>query len=124
MKILLCFWLLIVLALTAVAADVSGRWSGSFIITGADGETKDDTAYLVFKQDGNDVTGTVGPNADHQFPITKGKIEGNKITIEADNEGHTIKLNLQLVEDRITGDATMSGDGQSAQAKIDVTRIK
>jgi hypothetical protein len=64
----------------------------------------------------------VGPNEDEQFPIQKGKIEGDKITLEVDHEGHMVKLDLKLASDRITGEAQISGEGQSLKGKIDVAR--
>jgi hypothetical protein len=53
-----------------------------------------------------------------------GKIEGTKITIEADLDGHTLKRDLVLNAERITGEAHMSREGQIVQAKIDVGRVK
>jgi len=124
MRTLFCALLLAGFALTAVAdTTVTGKWSGSFNITGPDGQTKEDTAYFDLKQNGSEITGTVGPNEDQQFPV-KGKIEGNKITMQADHEDQTIKLDLVLAEDRITGEANMSREGETAKAKVDVKRIK
>jgi hypothetical protein len=66
----------------------------------------------------------VGPNEDERIAIQKGKIEGAKITLEAEQDGRTIKFELMLADDRITGDASMSSEGQTAKAKLDVTRSK
>jgi hypothetical protein len=123
MRTLLCF--LVAAALAAAAdVDVTGKWVGSFNITNPDGETNESTAVLNLKQSGTEITGTVGPNEDEQAAIQKGKIEGNKITMEAEHHGHTIKFDLMLAADRITGDANMSRDGQTAQAKVELTRAK
>jgi hypothetical protein len=126
MRILLCFLVLTVFLCAATAdVDVTGKWAGSFNLTGPNGEMKETTALLKLKQSGVDISGTVGPNEDEQFPIQKGKIEGDKITLEADHEGNTLKIALVLVEaDRITGDAQMSREGQTMNAKIDVKRAK
>jgi hypothetical protein len=125
MRTFLCFLVLAVLACAAVAADVdvSGKWSGTFNMTGPDGD-KDGTAILILKQSGTDITGTVGPSEDEQFPIQKGKIEGSKITLEADHGGHTMKIDLVLADNRITGEAQMEAEGATLKAKIDVTRAK
>lgn len=88
------------------------------------GETKESTALLVLKQTGTDITGTVGPNEDEQFAIQKGKIDGDKITLEVDHEGNTMAFSLVLTADRITGEAQMSREGQTMKAKIDVSRAK
>lgn len=125
MKALLCALLLSIVALTATAdTDITGKWSGSFDITAPDGGVQNETAFLILKQAGSEITGSVGPHEDQQFPIVKGKIDGQKITIEADHEGHTLKLALVLAGDHIKGDASMEGGGQTATAKLDVTRVK
>jgi hypothetical protein len=124
MRTFLCFLVLAALTVAAVAdVDVSGKWSGTFNMTGPDGD-KDGTAVLILKQSGTDITGTVGPGEDEQFPIQKGKIEGDKITLEADHDGHTMKIDLVLADDRITGEAHMDAEGQTLKAKIDVSRAK
>jgi len=124
MQTTLCILLLGAVALVAAPDNnISGKWSGSFVIT-RDGETKDATAVLVLKQTGSEVTGTVGPNEDEQHAITTGKIDGDKITLTAANEGMVIKFDLVLAADRITGDVNMARDGETAKAKIDVTRAK
>jgi len=123
MKTLLCFLIAAVLGMAA-DVDVTGKWAGAFNMTGPNGETNDSTAVLTLKQSGTQITGTVGPSADEQAPIQNGKIEGSKITMEAEHQGHLIKFDLVVASDRITGDANMSADGQTAKAKLDVTRAK
>jgi hypothetical protein len=124
-RTLLC---LAVLALTGSAnadVNVSGKWSGSFNITRDNGESKDSTAIMMLKQNGAEITGTVGPTEDEQFTVKSGKIEGDKITLEVDEHGHPIKFNLVFAADRITGEANMSREnGETAKAKLDVTRAK
>ena len=123
MRTLLC---VLVAATLAVAADtdVTGKWTGSFNVTADNSETKESTAVLMLKQDGATITGTAGPNENEQHPIRKGKIEGDKITLEVDNDGRTINFDLVLAADRITGDANGSRDGQVMKAKVDVGRVK
>jgi hypothetical protein len=125
MRTLLCFLVLAALAGVAMAdVDVTGKWSGSFNATNPNGETKESTALLVLKQTGTAITGTVGPNEDEQFAIQKGKIDGDKITLEVDHEGNTMAFSLVLTAGRITGEAQMSREGQAMKAKIDVSRAK
>ena len=125
MKIFVFFVMLAALAGVAIAdVDVTGKWSGSFNATAPNGETKETTALLVLKQSGTDITGTVGPNEDEQFPIQKGKIEGDKITLEVDHDGQTMKFDLKVDSGRITGEVRGSREGQSMAAKIDVSRAK
>jgi hypothetical protein len=108
----------------ATAADVTGKWSGSFTATNAEGDTKDGTAVLILKQTGSEITGTVGPDEGEQHTITKGKIDGDKILLESADGEMIIKLDLTLTGDRIAGDVTANGEGRSMKAKIDVKRAK
>jgi hypothetical protein len=125
MKTILLFVLMTALAGVALAdTDVTGKWSGSFNATGPNGETKETGAVFMLKQNGADITGTVGPTEEDQLPIQKGKIEGDKITLETDHDGHTMTFSLVLASGRIKGEAQMSRDGQTMKAKIDVTRVK
>src|SRR4030095_1458063 len=97
---LLCILLLGAFALVAAPdTNITGKWSGSFNITDPDGQTKESTAFLVLKQNGSEITGSVGPHEGEQHTITKGKIEGNKITLMVEDEGRTINFDLALAGD-------------------------
>lgn len=109
-------------ALAAFGADASGKWSGTFIIN-ADGEIKDDSILLNLKQSGSVITGSGGPNEEKQFPITTGKIEGNKIVLNVQAEHDLmIVLTLQMDGDHITGDAKADDGEHKMTAKIDAKR--
>ena len=123
MRTVVCILLLGALALVAVAeTNVTGRWTGPFKIAGPEPETG--TVILVLKQTGSDITGTVAPGEGEQHTISKGKIEGDKISLLVEDEGHTVKFNLVVTGDRITGVVDISHDGQSGKGSIDVTRAK
>lgn len=114
--------LLLLLACPLIAAeDLTGKWSGSFIIS-MDGQTKDDVAFMVLKQNGSELTGTAGPNPDQQWAIQKGKIEGNKITFEVQTDEPLIKFNLTLADGHLKGEANAEHEGRSLKATVDVQR--
>ena len=108
---------------TAAGADVTGKWSGTFKPEGGE-QPEGGSALLILKQTGTEITGSIGPHENEQHAITKGKIEGDKISIESTDGGMTIKLELVLTGDRIAGEATANGEGRTMKAKIDVTRAK
>src|SRR5580698_1616232 len=85
MKSLIC--LLLLAAVTLSAGELTGKWTGKFDITTAEGEKKPDTAVMTLKIDGTTVTGTAGPNEDQKWPIKKGKLEAGKLTFEVAPEG-------------------------------------
>jgi len=68
-----------VLAVVALAADVSGKWRAEF--TTPDGTQRVNT--FTFKVDGDKVTGTVAGTQD-ETPIKDGKVTGDMISFTAD----------------------------------------
>jgi len=105
MTVLRGFGILILLAASAWCADVSGNWTGGLAL-----DTGNHTAaYVHLKQDGNSITGTQGPSADNQFPITKGAIEGEQVTIEARPGPAVLRLTMKLEGDRLVGDVFEDG---------------
>jgi hypothetical protein len=124
MKILACVCILLCAAITLSAADISGKWSGTITMTNAPGETNDGTAFVIIKQNGPEITGTAGADENQQFPITKGKIEGNKITFEVQSDGPLYKVDVMLVADHIKGEVTAVREGQTVKGKVDMTRVK
>jgi hypothetical protein len=120
-KIFLCFGLAVAVAAIAMAADVTGKWTGSF--TPDNGEVH--PALLVLKQDGAAITGTAGPDESQQFPIQTGKIDGNKVILEiSPSEGALYHLELVLDGDHLKGDLTAKREDETMTAKLDVSRVK
>ena len=121
MKTLVCTFLFAMFAMTALAADVTGKWTGSFSPEGQDPSN----ATVILKQTGTSVTGSAGPDEGQQWPLTNGKLVGNKLTGEVSSpDGMVFKLDLTLDGDRITGEVAMTHDGQTMKGKIDLTRAK
>ncbi|HEV8040498.1 MAG TPA: hypothetical protein VGP62_16635 [Bryobacteraceae bacterium] len=115
----------LLLSVVSLLADVSGKWSGSFDITGPDGETKADTAFLNLKQEGGKITGTAGPNEEKQFEIKTGKIDGDKIALEVVmDDGGVMTFDLALADDHIKGNVKGQMGDETMTAKLDVTRVK
>jgi len=121
LKTVVCTLLIALFAMTAMAADVTGKWSGSFVPEGQDPSG----AFVILKQAGSTLTGSAGPDEGQQWPLTNGKITGNKITGEVTSpEGMIFKLDLVLEGDHIKGDANATRDGQPMKAKVELTRQK
>jgi hypothetical protein len=116
--------LALLLATVLLAAeDLTGKWSGSFNMT-LDGQTREDAVYMVLKQCGAELTGTAGPNVNQQWPILKGKIEGDKVTFEVQTDEPLIKFDLTLAEGHLKGNAKAEHQGRSMQAVVDAQRQK
>jgi hypothetical protein len=86
-KLLFVTTLLLVVAIGAFAADLSGKWTYS--MQGRDGTPRDVTITL--KQEGNTLTGSVpgmgrGGAPGQETQITNGKVDGDKFSFETKME--------------------------------------
>jgi hypothetical protein len=115
---------LLVSALTLGAAELTGKWSGSFDVTNSQGDTKADTAFMDLKETAGVVTGTAGPNADKQWPLRRGKLNGQKLTFEvATDDGGILVFDLTFDGDAIQGSCAGAGsDGEKLTAKVNLKR--
>jgi len=107
-KLMTTGFLLGLLTLTAMAADVSGKWTAQ--VPGRGGQTREQT--FTFKVDGNTLTGTVSGRMG-DTPIADGKIDGDTISFTQTLEfnGNSIKF---LYKGTVSGDEikfTRSRDG-------------
>jgi len=125
MKHLLGLFALFLLVIPVAAAeDFTGKWSGSFIAGQPDGSSSNETILMDIKQTGADLTGTVGPSADKQWPLAKGKVDGNKLTFEVQSDGPLVKFALTFAEGHLKGDANAEQEGMKLSAKVDMQRAK
>lgn len=108
-----------VFALAALAADVSGAWTGIF-------RTREGGAFetnLVLKADGNNLTGTFQQGNSDEMQIENGKINGDQISFTltrgtGDNAhqisytgkvaGNTMKLTMQVAGATRTQEITLT----------------
>jgi hypothetical protein len=100
---------ILALAASVYAADVTGTWEGPLTMSNG-AETREDTAYLVLKQEGGAVTGSIGPNEERRYNITKGTSDGTNVYIEAVVQGEDkMVLRLKLDGEKLTGDLKAEG---------------
>src|SRR5438552_7915825 len=92
--------------LSAVALstpNVTGKWSGTLQM---DGENDAKPAYSILNQDGNKLSGSVGPNESEQDSFEGGKVDGDKLTFNVpqgqSGEG-SIHVEMQRSEERRVG---------------------
>jgi hypothetical protein len=113
----------LILACTAfglLAADATGKWSGTFTPTDGGGGP----ALLILKQEGSIVTGTAGPNEGERHSIQNGRIEDGTLKFEVPQGETVMKFDLKLEGDEITGDVSRERNGQRQTAKLSVKRDK
>jgi hypothetical protein len=122
MKKTVLFLLFSLLALGA--AQPTGKWSGSFDITNSEGETKADTAYFDLTEHEGTVTGTAGPNAEKQWPLRKGRLNGQTLQFEVlMDDGGVLMFDLIFDGESIQGTCAGTGSGgEKLSAKVHLKR--
>jgi hypothetical protein len=98
-----------------VVSTFAGSWTGTMTAV-----TTNDSAFMVLAQDGNTITGTIGPDAQAQFKITRASVDGDTLTIEA-QPGGTLRFVLKMDGEKLAGevfeDGQMIGTIRFARAK-------
>jgi hypothetical protein len=109
----------------AQTTNLTGKWTGTLTRTAPDGRTQSIDFMFDLTQKGKVLTGTVGPNAERQWPIEKGTVDGGKISFRAQQpDGPLRTFTLKLVKDRLQGEMLAELNGQSFTAKVDGGRAK
>ena len=118
--------LLTMAPLQAQKTDVTGKWTGTLTMTAPDGRTQSIDFIFNLTQKGKVLTGTAGPNAERQWPIEKGEVNGTKVTFQVQQpDGGPLRTSvLTLVKDRLQGDMTLQRGEQKAVVKVDMGRAK
>jgi hypothetical protein len=108
--------------------SVTGTWAGPLIVT-ADGKATEEFVHVVLKQTGVEVTGTAGENAEHQYPIRKGKVttvrDVTMLTFEFIANGVHSSFSLRPIDGSLKGDARIVGeDGHAHTATVELKPVK
>ena len=106
-------------ALTAAPADVTGKWEGRLTATRSDGSAHEDTVLLILNQKEGTITGSIGGGEDDQHAITTGTIEGDKVVIVARHptNGREYRLELTLQNEELNGTVTRGDQRAEVRAK-------
>lgn len=94
-------------------SSVTGTWVGKATMDDGKGNKSDGPMTMMLKQDGNNVTGTIG-DADkpaEQMPLT-GTVSGDAVTITVkqakDGASTDLKFDLKLAGSKLTGSGTFA----------------
>ena len=86
------------LAIVALAADVSGKWSWE-----QQGRNGTQTATMTLKADGSSLTGTVSGGRGGDAEISDGKVDGNNVSFKVVREFNGNKI-VQVYTGTVSGD--------------------
>lgn len=114
--------LLLLLSLSAMAADLTGKWSGTFKVNGGDHTVPQ---FLILQQQGKKLTGSGGPNAGEQYPIENGTVDGVRVRFELTTGEWKFAYDLKEVgEDGLEGSLKLESTDDVRTAKVSLTRLK
>src|SRR2546430_1653908 len=102
------------------AQNLTGKWVGTFHVLPQGGGPREDKAVVILKQQGEEVTGTLGETESKQMPLKKGKITRNSLKIEM--EGNPVVFTLTLDGDKLTGEIRDAHDESKVLARVDLKR--
>ena len=102
----------------AVPADVTGRWAGTLTAERPDGSTHQDSVLLILEQKGSSLTGTIGGHENDRHPITKGTIDGNRVSIQATSANGERQFQLELTLDADEMKGTLTSGERKAQIAV------
>ncbi|HKF04669.1 MAG TPA: hypothetical protein VKB49_20265 [Candidatus Sulfotelmatobacter sp.] len=112
--------ILLLLVSTAVAADLSGKWSGTFRATGAD---HDIPQLFILKQDGSKLSGSGGPNEGEQYPIESPRIDDDKVAFEITTGEWKFSYHLKVSGPHLTGDLELTSADTRRTAKVALNKV-
>jgi hypothetical protein len=108
------------------APNLTGTWTGTIAVP-ENGRRGDKEPFQAsFKQDGVELTGTVGPDADKQMAISKGRVESTKFgtLVTFDLVGPSFSLHFELVPSAgvLRGVARLDRDKSTAAVELQINK--
>lgn len=113
---------ILLLATSLMAADLTGKWSGSFKVSGGDQTVPQ---LFILQQQGNKLSGSGGPNAAEQYPVENGRFDRSHVRFELTTGEWKFAYDLEPAgEDRLEGDLKLESINDSRTAKVSLIRLK
>lgn len=112
--------ILLLLASTALAGDLSGKWSGTFRATGAD---HDVPQLFILKQEGSRLTGSGGPDEREQYPIENPRVDDDKVAFEITTGEWKFSYHLKVSGPHLTGDLELTSADSRRAAKVALNKV-
>jgi hypothetical protein len=111
----------LLLAMNAMAGDLTGKWEGSFKVDGADHSVPQ---LLIFKQDGTKLTGSGGPDQSEQYPIENGKVDGDRVRFQITTGEWKFSYDLKAAGTKMAGDLELTSVSDKRTAKVMLSKTE
>ena len=113
------------LAMQSAGPDVTGSWAGTIAIP-EKGRRVKNPLHAAFKQAGDQLTGTIGPEAGAQLGTSRGRVEttkfGTVVTFDMPGAGFVMHFELRPDGSALRGVAKL--DGEKATAPVELQIVK
>ena len=120
-------WLLPCLAATMMAADVSGKWSGTVNVEDPSGGPNIEVRVRAdLQQKADAITGAIGRQEDQQGEaIRSAKLDGKRLTFEVSSTeaNGLVKFVLMLDGEKMDGQMSGEMDGSAITGKVHLERL-
>jgi hypothetical protein len=114
------------LALTAHAADVAGKWSGAIVIDDSGGKIEV-PIDLSLEQKAGALSGKIGRSQDaERVEIRNAKVDGDKVTFESSSHENASPMTFTLTVqgEQMSGEMKGVAQGNDIVAKVSLSRVK
>ena len=109
------------LTMNAMAGDLTSKWFGSFKVDGSD---HDVSQLFIFKQDGNKLTGSGGPDQSEQYPIEDGRVDGDRVRFAITTGEWKFTYSLRAIDAKLAGDLELRSVDNRRTAKVNLGRAQ
>lgn len=93
------------LAIGQIPRGISGTWEGTSKVASAGQNSNSFALVMILRQDGDTISGSVGPSADHQLlMISNGKLISNRFSFELGNGDAQMSIAGELTGQQAKGD--------------------
>jgi len=109
-------------AVSAATGDLTGTWSGTFKVDGAD---HDVPQRIILKRNGSELTGSGGPDAQEQYPIENGRIDGERVRFEITTGEWKFSYDLkQTKPDSLKGTLELKSVSETRTAEVSLSKAE
>src|SRR6202165_3093089 len=96
--------MLLMVSAAAAAMNLTGTWTGAFRAIGGDGDVPQ---LFTLKQVGGQLTGSGGPDASEQYPVSSGTVAGDVVKFEVKTAQREFIYELKGSEKKLRGTLTI-----------------
>lgn len=116
----------VALATPLAPPDFTGTWTGTIAIPQKGKRGEKTPLHAAFKHAGAELTGTIGPDAESQAEISKGRVEttqyGTVVMFDMVGPSFVMHFELRPADDFLRGVARL--DGEKATAAVELQLAK